>query len=103
MSNGGLDDIIGREHCGNESEFKVGFLPILFAQDMDRITPKDDAVVTRMRAVHYEKPFVDSPSNEFELQKDPNMESEIHENPQKGQSKSFCGIQSFPREQSSRN
>ena len=78
MSNGGLDDIIGREHCGNESEFKVGFLPILFAQDMDRITPKDDAVVTRMRAVHYEKTFVDSPSNEFELQKDPNMESEIH-------------------------
>ena len=77
MSNGGLDDIIGREHCGNESEFKVGFLPILFAQDMDRITPKDDAVVTRMRAVHYEKTFVDSPSNDFELLKDPNMESEI--------------------------
>ena len=77
MSNGGLDDIIGREHCGNESEFKVGFLPILFAQDMDRITPKDDAVVTRMRAVHYEKPFVDNPANEFELLKDPNIESEI--------------------------
>ena len=77
MSNGGLDDIIGREHCGNESEFKVGFLPILFAQDMDRITPKDDAVINRMRAIHYEKPFVDNPSNEFELQKDPNMDNEV--------------------------
>lgn len=77
MSNGGLDDIIGREHCGNESEFKVGFLPILFAQDMDRITPKDDAVINRMRAIHYEKPFVDNPSNEFELQKDPNIDNEV--------------------------
>jgi len=77
LSNGGLDDIIARGHCESETSFKIGFLPILFANDMDRITPKDDAVVLRMRAINYEKVYVEEPTNEYELKIDVNMGNEI--------------------------
>jgi hypothetical protein len=77
ISNGGLDDITARGHCENETQFQVGFLPILFCQDMDKITPKDDAVINRVRAINYEKSYVENPSNEFELQIDVNMSNEI--------------------------
>jgi hypothetical protein len=77
LSNGGLDPIIAREHCGNETSFKIGFLPILFAQDLDRIRPMDDAVRNRLRAINYQKVYVDEPSNEFELKIDRNLDNEV--------------------------
>jgi hypothetical protein len=77
LSNGGLDDITARNHCEGETSFKIGFLPVLFANDIDRITPKDDAVVTRLRAINYEKVYVEEPSNEYELQIDYNMGNEV--------------------------
>lgn len=77
MANGGLDPIVARQHGGNELSFKIGFLPILFAQDLDRIRPLDDAVMTRLRAIHYQKVYCDNPSNEFELQIDRELDKEV--------------------------
>lgn len=77
LSNGGLDPIVARQHCGNELSFKIGFLPILFAQDLDKIRPIDDAVMTRLRAINYQKVYVDEPSNDFELQIDRNLDNEV--------------------------
>jgi len=77
LSNGGLDTLVAREHCSNEKQFKIGFLPILFAQDLDVIRPCDDAVMNRLRAINYKKVYVQDPSNEFELKIDTNFENEI--------------------------
>lgn len=77
MANGGYDDIVAREHGGNETSFKVGFLPLLFAQDLDRIRPLDDAVMTRLRAINYQKVYVDEPSNVLELKIDRGLEQEM--------------------------
>ena len=77
MSNGGLDLITGRFHGGNETSFKVGFLPILFAQDLPPIKPMDDAIMTRVRAIPYSKVYVDEPSHDLELKKELGLEEEI--------------------------
>jgi len=77
MSNGGLDPITARLHGGNEEYFKIGFLPILFAQDIAQIKPLDDAIMTRVRPIPYDKVYVDEPSNAMELKKDPHLEDEI--------------------------
>lgn len=77
MSNGGKDDITGRLHGGNETKFRIGFLPILFAQDLPEIKPYDDAVETRLRSIPYTKIYVDEPSNDLELKKDPGLEAEV--------------------------
>ena len=78
MSNGGLDPLTGRLHGGNETIFKVCFLPILFAQDLPPIKPIDDAIMTRVRAIPYTKVYVDEPSHCLELKKEPHLEDEIH-------------------------
>jgi phage/plasmid-associated DNA primase len=77
MANGGKDDITARVHHGNETHFKIAFLALLFAQDISRIKPLDDAVLTRLRAIPYEKVYVDEPSNELELKRDSNIENEV--------------------------
>lgn len=79
LSNGGKDDLTARFHGGNEQKFKVGFLPILFAQDLPKINPMDDAVKDRLRAIVYSKSFVDKPEagNPFHLPKDRNLDTEI--------------------------
>ena len=78
ISNGGIDDIIARTHCGNETPFVIAFLPIIFANDLDNITPKaDDALNLRIRAINYKKVFVDNPTNDYELQIDTNFNKEI--------------------------
>lgn len=80
MSNGGLDTLSGRTHGGEETDFKLSLLAIIFANDMEGITPVDDALVNRIRAIPYEKVFVDKPEcelNEFELLKDEKYEK-IH-------------------------
>ena len=78
VSNGGLDRIVARGHGGNETEFKIGFLPILFANDMNDIKPMDDAIATRLKCINYKKVCVDNPSNEeYEMKKDTNLSKEI--------------------------
>ena len=70
LSNGGKDELTGREHCCNETQFKIVFLPIIFANDIDDIKPCDDAVVNRIRAIPYNKVFIDGePENEYQLKK----------------------------------
>lgn len=76
ISSGG-DKIIGRRHRDDEEEFYTHFLPVCFANDLPKITPYDDGVDIRVRIISYNKSYVDEPSNEFELKKDPNIESEI--------------------------
>ena len=87
LSNGGKDVLTGREHCSNEISFKIRFLPIAYLNDIDNITPCDDAVVGRVRAIPYNKVFVDGePENEYQLKKldeynsdSPNCILETHE------------------------
>lgn len=70
ISNGGLDDIVARGHGGNETAFTISFLPIVFANDLSQIKPKDDAVVNRIRGINYTKVCVDKEPedcNEFEM------------------------------------
>ena len=81
LSNGGLDDLTGRMHGGNETNFKVAFLPICFANDLDSIKPYDDAVVHRVRAIPYKKVCVDKPESEidprYEILRDTTLMEEI--------------------------
>jgi hypothetical protein len=77
LSSGGLDKIVARMHGGNETEFMISFLCILFANDLDKIKPMDDAIVERVRAIPYTKKYVDKPSNIYELQKDVNLTKEV--------------------------
>jgi phage/plasmid-associated DNA primase len=76
LSSGG-DTLTGRTHCKEEEEFIPHFLPVCFANDLPKIAPYDDAVDTRLRFVSFKKEFVDEPTNEFQLQKDENIENEI--------------------------
>jgi hypothetical protein len=76
ISSGG-DTLIGRQHCKAEEEFIPHFLPIVFANDMMKITPYDDAVSTRVRCISYKKEFCDEPTNAFQLQMDSNLKDEL--------------------------
>ena len=73
----GADQIEGRTHGGEEQSFYTHFLPIVFANDIPKITPYDDAVDNRLRVVSYNKSFVENPTNEYELQADDNIKEEI--------------------------
>ena len=79
ISSGGLDKIVGRGHGGYETEFKISFLPIIFANDLDKITPMDDAVVNRVRAINYSKVYKTTPDilNPNELLIDEGLKNEI--------------------------
>jgi hypothetical protein len=80
ISNGGNDDIIARAHQGNETAFEMVCMPIIFANDLDKITPTDDAVANRVRAIEYKRICVDKPMdkcNEFEMEKDAKLEEYI--------------------------
>ena len=75
----GGDPLIGRNHCGKETEFITHFLPVVLANDLPKIKPYDDAVGDRIRVIGYTKNYVDHPSNEFELKKDENIKHELKE------------------------
>jgi hypothetical protein len=77
ISNGGSDILIGRGRGGNETPFTPHFLAVVFANDLPKITPYDDAVDNRLRVLNYAKKFVDEPSNEMELKKDHNIKAEL--------------------------
>ena len=74
---GGCDEITGRLHCQNETSFKPNFLPCVMANDLPKIKPYCKATNERVRVIHYEKIFVENPSNEFELKKDDNLKNEM--------------------------
>jgi hypothetical protein len=76
LSSGG-DKLIGRTHGKEETEFITQFLTVCFANDLPKIEPYDDAVDNRLKYVSFKKEFVENPSNEFELLKDPAIEQEI--------------------------
>ena len=73
----GNDTIVARTHCKEETEFTPHFSCILMANDITPIVPYDDAVDNRVRIISYDKTFVDTPSNEFEIAKDSNLEFEM--------------------------
>jgi phage/plasmid-associated DNA primase len=64
------DAVIGRNHRDSEKMFYLSFLCIVFANDLPRIVPYDDAVSNRVRVVSYEKIYSEDP-NEYELKSDP--------------------------------
>jgi phage/plasmid-associated DNA primase len=76
MVSSGGDCLVGRNHCGNETEFYISFLCVLFANDLPKIMPYDDAVNNRVRVISYTKPYVENP-NEYELKIDPNIDAEF--------------------------
>jgi hypothetical protein len=73
----GGDSLKGRLHGGLETSFIPQFLTCLLANDIPEIKPYDDALMNRVRVYSYTKPFVDEPTNEFELKKDPELEKEM--------------------------
>jgi len=75
VSSGG-DAVIGRNHRDNERMFYLSFLCIVFANDLPRIVPYDDAVSNRVRVISYEKIYSEDP-NEHELKSDPDIEKEF--------------------------
>lgn len=66
----GGDDIQGRLHGGNETDFEPHYNMILFGNDMPDIEGYDEAIDKRLIVFGYSKQFVDSPKEEHHLQKD---------------------------------
>ena len=77
MVSSGGDAVVGRQHAGNECEFYLSFLCIVFANDLPKIMPYDDAVNNRVRVVSYNKQYVEEPSNDYELKLDPKIDAEF--------------------------
>lgn len=78
MVSSGGDAVVGRQHAGNESEFYLSFLCVVFANDLPKIIPYDDGVGNRVNVVSYTKPYVENPINEYELKMDTNIDNEIN-------------------------
>jgi phage/plasmid-associated DNA primase len=73
----GGDALQGRVHGGLETEFIPQFLSIFLANDLPPIKPYDEPMQKRAKVINHTKSFVDNPSNEFELQKDSNLDKEM--------------------------
>jgi phage/plasmid-associated DNA primase len=78
MVSSGGDAVVGREHAGNESEFYLSFLCVVFANDLPKIMPYDDAVNNRVRVISYTKPYVLEPTGKYELKMDENIDNELN-------------------------
>ena len=78
MVSSGGDAVVGRQHSGNECEFYLSFLCVVFANDLPKITPYDDAVNNRVRVISYTKPYVVEPSGDYELKMDENIDNELN-------------------------
>lgn len=76
VSSGG-DTLVGRIHGGEEKPFIPHFNVYCNANDLLEIKPFDSAINDRLNIISYKKKYVDNPSNEFELQKDHNLEEEL--------------------------
>jgi hypothetical protein len=75
-SSGG-DAIVARGHGANEEEFECHFLAMIFANDLPKIVPYDNAMADRTAVFSFSKTYVENPSNEFELKMNPNLKYEI--------------------------
>ena len=73
----GGDTLTGRKHGELETEFKPQYLALVLANDMPEIKPVCPATRKRTDAFTYYKSFVDNPTNEYELQKDHNLDNEM--------------------------
>jgi hypothetical protein len=71
----GLDTLSGRVHSGNETDYLPHYGLVFSSNDLPDIRPLEDG--GRFKFITYTKSFVDNPTNEFELEKDPNLEDEI--------------------------
>lgn len=88
ISSGG-DGLTGRVHGGLETTFKPHFMAICFANDMNRVEGRTDAIDVREIILNYIKQFVDTITNEFELKKNYNLNNEIATQRFK---RVFCGL-----------
>ena len=79
VSSGG-DTLVGRTHGCEEKPFIPHFNTFCNANDLLEIKPFDSAINDRLNIISYNKKYVDNPSNEFELQKDDNLEVELKSN-----------------------
>jgi Uri superfamily endonuclease len=72
---------LSRSDCAAISQlFRSGMYAHHLCEDLDKITPTDDAVANRVRAIEYKRICVDTPMdecNEFEMEKDANLEEYI--------------------------
>jgi phage/plasmid-associated DNA primase len=76
VSSGG-DAMVGRTHGKEETTFTPHFIANIFANDINEITPYDDALQLRLRVIPYTKVYVDENPNEDQLLKDPNIDIEM--------------------------
>jgi phage/plasmid-associated DNA primase len=77
LSSGGLDEITGRLHGGNETSFKISFITELNCNDIGDIKPADDAIRNRLKVFYWTKVYTQNPDGPYELQADPNTTREI--------------------------
>lgn len=71
----GLDELVGRTHGGEETDFFPHYGIAIGGNDLPRIIPLEDG--DRYKVINYTKSFVETPTTPFELKKDPNLETEI--------------------------
>jgi len=73
----GGDPLTARVHGGLETSFVPHCLITVFANDLPKIEPYDEAVCIRSNVVSYNKCFVDVVKNkEYELKRDDKLEEE---------------------------
>lgn len=77
LSSGGLDEITGRLHGGNETSFNISFITELNCNDIGDIKPADDAIRNRLKVFYWTKIYKENPQGPYELKADPNTDSEI--------------------------
>ena len=64
VSSGG-DSLVGRTHGKEETSFTPHFIANIFANDINEITPYDDALQNRLRVIPYTKVYVDENPKEM--------------------------------------
>ena len=74
------DVLIGRMHCKEKIQFIPHYTMFCYANDLPKIIPYDSAVNDRLNIITYSKRYVENPNNEFELQRDDNINNEITTN-----------------------
>lgn len=74
----GNDDITGRLHGGNETEFKPHYMMFFFGNDMPDIDQYDEAIDGRLKVFGYSKQFVNEPTEENHLKKDISLDSDMN-------------------------
>ena len=73
VSSGG-DSSVGRTHGKEETSYTPHYTANIFANDINEITPYDDALQNRLRVIPYTKVYVDESPDETQLLKDHNIE-----------------------------